>query len=482
MSSSRDLQSITPNKLLRIWRQERSYRVGRLICTLGSILVILITLADLYFKSDLVIIVMDIILLSACLISWYWVQSRHRSPLFWIPIYLGFWVSLLPFFWITGGINSPFFGLCLAALYVMATIMDSQNRSKIYIVFTVLHIPVFYIVELNYRLSESSPFPLPLTAFVTLANLLTIYLFVHAIIHTEKALASEFSEQLHHLANTQDNLKKREQELINAHSDLEKRVKERTLELANSLNREKHAKELAENANLAKMQFLTNMSHEIRTPMNSILGFTDLLKNEVTTEQERSDFLSRIESNGLKLKRLIDDILDLSKFESGRISLSKVKVSVKKLVLDTIKSFEISLKAKQLEIDLDYSENIVNEIYTDADRVSQVLTNLLSNAIKFSDKGAIKVNVSQTINNEVVTLYFDIIDQGIGISQDNQKKLFQAFSQADSSIGRKYGGSGLGLHLSQKIAQALGGTLELVSSQPDQGSHFRFSFPVDLNE
>ena len=276
-------------------------------------------------------------------------------------------------------------------------------------------------------------------------------------------------------------LKKIESELLDAHSQMEKRVEERTLELAQSLKREKAATEEAENASQAKMQFLANMSHEIRTPMNSILGFSELLSSEKYTQQENREFLARINSSGSQLMHLIDDILDLSKFEAGRIPIHKTSFVLRDLIEEVVASFSPSLNLKKISLNLEYDENLPLQICTDAHRLNQILINLLNNAIKFSDMGQIKLRVSgQHLNLQRVELGIEVMDTGIGISPENQKNLFQAFRQGDSSIGRKFGGSGLGLALSRRIAEALGGTLILKESNLGEGSHFHCQIPVDV--
>jgi CheY-like chemotaxis protein len=251
-------------------------------------------------------------------------------------------------------------------------------------------------------------------------------------------------------------------------------VEERTQQLAQSLEREKTAKEAAEHASQAKMQFLANMSHEIRTPMNSILGFSELLGNGTPTQKEIKEFLARIHANGRRLMHLIDDILDLSKFEAGRIPVQKAAFEPRPFIEDMVASFSPALADRGLELRLEFGDEVPRRISTDAQRMGQVISNLLSNSIKFSEYGTICLRVSGEARIQI-----DVEDCGIGISPENHGALFKPFSQGDGSVARKFGGSGLGLALSRRIAEALGGGLELQKSIPGQGSHFRFWFPVE---
>ncbi len=279
--------------------------------------------------------------------------------------------------------------------------------------------------------------------------------------------------------------KRIEWQLMDARTELENRVEERTQQLAQSLEREKAAKIVAENASQAKMQFLANMSHEIRTPMNSILGFSELLATKLNSATEADEYLARITANGKQLSHLIDDILDLSKFEAGHIPVQKEGFLLETLVDEVVNSFLPTLNSKGLILNVSNQiadEKVrLNPIYSDRSRISQVLTNLLSNSIKFSHGGIVSLTIkSRTLDTTHAQIQFDVQDSGIGISPENQQTLFQPFSQGDSSIARKFGGSGLGLALSKRIAEALGGKLVLVTSELGQGSLFSFEVLADL--
>lgn len=265
-----------------------------------------------------------------------------------------------------------------------------------------------------------------------------------------------------------------EQQLMAAQSDLEHRVEERTAQLHESLEREKRATE-------AKMQFLANMSHEIRTPMNAIIGFTELLEGTQITE-EQSAFLSRVKTNSGHLLRLIDDILDLSKFEAGRFPIEKTKISLSLLLEDLLHSFALEAEKKGLSLQVLFRTAIPQYIVSDTMRLRQILTNLLGNAIKFSRTGEVQLHLTYLkpdANSDLPALVIDVEDKGIGISEEDQKKLFQPFSQADSSVVRRFGGTGLGLALSRRIAEAMGGQLVLSESRPGVGSRFRLTLYIE---
>ncbi|WP_413576686.1 MHYT domain-containing protein [Bdellovibrio sp. HCB290] len=272
-----------------------------------------------------------------------------------------------------------------------------------------------------------------------------------------------------------------EKELLKTQVELESRVRQRTADLEQALIREKHAKEVAEEATKAKMSFLANMSHEIRTPMNAILGFADLLSAEKLNE-EQEELLGRIQANGTLLLRVIDDILDLSKFEAGKMPIEKSLLSYLELIDEVKTSLSLLAEKKEISIEVEQIGDLPKNIYSDPVRLRQILVNLIGNAVKFSEKGTIKIRVRAERFNGRIRIITEVQDSGIGISEDGQQKIFHAFGQADSSINRKFGGTGLGLVLSRHFARALGGDLSLLQSQEGVGSTFVFTIVSDDEE
>ena len=239
------------------------------------------------------------------------------------------------------------------------------------------------------------------------------------------------------------------------------------------------AKEVAENAAQLKTQFLANMSHEIRTPMNAILGFGDLLREEKLSDAERLEFAARIKSNGDQLLHLIDDILDLSKLEAGGIRIEKLRFSVADLVFDVVGQLRPLADKKSLEIGIELESAVPQVVCSDPVRIKQILTNLVGNAIKFTDQGRIDVVIRYVEHLQAPTqgcLQIRVSDTGIGLTPEQQRDLFQPFKQADVSITRKFGGTGLGLALSRRFAHALGGNVSIERSAPGRGSTFLLTF------
>jgi PAS domain S-box-containing protein len=233
------------------------------------------------------------------------------------------------------------------------------------------------------------------------------------------------------------------------------------------------AKATAEAASRAKSAFVANMSHEIRTPMTAILGYADLLTHPTQTDDERKRCIQTIRRNGEHLLAVINDILDVSKIEAGKMTVEKIAAGPCQVVTDVAALMKVRALDKNLAFDVRYVGSIPQAIETDPTRLRQILMNLIGNAIKFTHSGGIKLLVSMASSPDVANprLRFDVIDTGVGLTKEQLGTLFRPFAQADSSTTRKFGGTGLGLTISKRLANMLGGDLT-VTSEPGSGSTF----------
>ncbi len=240
----------------------------------------------------------------------------------------------------------------------------------------------------------------------------------------------------------------------------------------------KEARGIAECANVAKSEFLANMSHEIRTPMTAILGFADVLLERGQLDNappDRVDAVKTIKRNGEYLVDIINDILDLSKIEAGRMEVEQINCPTIQLLSEVIALVRVPADAKGLAVKLEHAGPIPEQIRTDPTRLRQILINVLGNAVKFAEVGSVTLIAKLIDDTGAPTLQLDILDTGVGMTDDQVDRLFQPFMQADTSMTRKYGGTGLGLSISKRFAQMLGGDVVVVETQPAVGTRFRIT-------
>ncbi len=301
--------------------------------------------------------------------------------------------------------------------------------------------------------------------------------------HSElEGLNAELEAQTQKIQASEEELRVQQEELMQSNQELEERsslleeknqtIQERNIEI------QQKAEQL-EQSTRYKSEFLANMSHELRTPLNSILLLSKLMADNEELDKEYTEYAAVIQSSGQGLLILIDEILDLSKIESGKMELEIEEVPVREIMADLRSLFSPIAKSKNLGFELNIDENSPNKLVTDKMRLGQILKNLLSNAFKFTSSGKITLNLAADLANK--TIFFSVEDTGIGIAPAKQRLVFQAFQQADGSTRRKYGGTGLGLSISRELAKLLGGNIQLESIE-GSGSIFTLSIPLNYTE
>ncbi|MCL2179341.1 MAG: response regulator [Proteobacteria bacterium] len=275
------------------------------------------------------------------------------------------------------------------------------------------------------------------------------------------------------------------------HTDLEVRVtslgKGQFLALIRDITQNKrfqceliNAREAALFASRAKSQFLANMSHEIRTPINGVLGMIDLALS-TPLSKEQSDYLYTAKTSGQNLLSILADILDLSKIEANKLEIESIPMSLEHILSETCNSLSHRVREKELELIVEILPGTPDKVVGDPTRLRQILTNLIANSIKFTHKGEVFVQVGVSQQSNPPMLSFSVADTGVGIPQNKLTTIFEAFTQADGSITRRFGGTGLGLTITKQLVEKLGGHIS-VNSEVDVGTCFRFNLPLDISQ
>jgi len=293
-----------------------------------------------------------------------------------------------------------------------------------------------------------------------------------------EGLNAELEAQTQRIQTSEEELRVQQEELLQSNHELEERTN--LLEEKNQLIQERNLEiqqkaEQLERSTKYKSEFLANMSHELRTPLNSILLLSKLMSENTELDKEHKEYAEVIQSSGQGLLGLIDEILDLSKIEAGKMKLEFGDVSISEVATDMRSLFSPLAKDKHLELIVEMDTEL-STVHTDKMRLEQILKNLLSNAIKFTPSGRVSLKIKKDESGK--NILFQVTDTGIGIPADQQTLVFEAFQQADGSTRRKFGGTGLGLSISRELALLLGGEITLTSNE-NVGSEFTFSLPVE---
>ncbi len=275
--------------------------------------------------------------------------------------------------------------------------------------------------------------------------------------------------------------KEAEQILQRSKAELEALVHERTADLTFAKEEALKAKEIAEAASKAKSEFLANMSHEIRTPMNGIIGMTDMALGTEPLTAEQADYLNIVKTSAGNLLGIINDILDFSKIEAKKLTIEQTVFSLRKEIDDTVLPLTQKALEKKLSLKVHYGLDVSEGLIGDPGRLRQILLNLIGNALKFTAKGGVTLTVTREANDDSTeSVRFAVSDTGIGIAAEKQAMIFEAFSQADTSTTRLYGGTGLGLTICSQLIRLMQGTIEVHSEGPGMGSTFSFILPFPV--
>ncbi|MEN1989842.1 MULTISPECIES: ATP-binding protein [Paenibacillus] len=359
---------------------------------------------------------------------------------------------------LAGLINLTILGAVCAGLNVWMRRTDYRLIIKAVLVILIvnmvnsLNIAAFGVIPATYFFSHIMPYTLP--AGVVLSFVFTVIL-------------RDFQNEQNRIVLIQSTnrlLSLQKEELQRAQAVLEERARQLAL------------------ASQYKSEFLANMSHELRTPLNSVINFAQMISENTDTmdKEEIVRFAEMIDQSGQELLALINDILDLSKVEAGRLDIVLEQIGVKQLAEDAMSHFLLVAEKKGIQLLMEQEPGVPETLWSDPQRIQQILRNLVSNAVKFTHQGTVKLTISSEACSEGFSgrwIVFSIKDTGIGIPKERHQSIFEAFQQADGSISRKFGGTGLGLSISRDLAGLLGGFIQLESAE-GEGSTFRLYLPL----
>lgn len=455
------------------------------MCFVAGITSLLATIINISIDLQPVMIIVTTAI-SIIFFAFYFVSIKTKiyKPLI-IPYIFISLLTLSILWFLNAGSDGPVAFLILAALMIYVVLTRGINRyiavTVVIITITVLYIWEYIHPELivDYVDAQTRLYDLFLTAIISIGLIAFIASYIMRNYHDERELVIEQRDKI---MQQNKEIKKADKELLHHKENLEKIVKERTQELEKTNLELQIAINKAEESDRLKTAFLANMSHEIRTPMNAIIGFSLLLKDPKMSRKNLNNYADIIAERGNQLLNIINDIIDISKIESGKISIHKSACNINQLFNDLYTMFYTTKElAKKSHLELRYVKPDVYDaiiINTDASRLKQILSNLIDNAIKFTQAGFVEMGFSILESTGSKKIQFYVKDSGIGISQENRSLIFNRFRQIDESHTRLFGGTGIGLSISQNLAELLGGNLT-VDSKKGEGSTFYLTLPFE---